>query len=158
MIDPHTNPSEWIKILVSTLAGFLAGMIADLFKTSFNDRRTRKRLRKALYTELAFLRSYIKLSMEVTAEGNLKEQTFDLIIKTLKRNVYVAAVAQPDVFHQLKEAPYIIVLYTLLDVLDSPTAPVGGARIACDNFIKLIDDYVGRGYLQIKRFPDLSTL
>lgn len=161
MIDPQATqaaPSEWIKILVSTLAGFLAGMVADLVRTSYSDRRKQRHIRKALYAELAFLRSYVGLSIEVFKEGNLKAETFATIMKTLKRNAYDAAVGQPDVFHQLKEAPYIMTVYTVLEVMDSPTAPAEGAMIVCENFIKLVNEYVEKGYLSIKEFPNLSRL
>jgi hypothetical protein len=162
MIDPqpisHSTIAEWVKILISAGVGFFLGMVGDLIKTSYSDKRKQKRIKKALYTELAFLHSYVSLSIEVYTVGNLKAETFATIIRTLKRNAYDAAVGQPDVFHQLKEAPYIMTVYTILEVLDSPTAPAGGAMIVCQNFIKLVDEYVEKGYLPIKQFPNLSHL
>jgi hypothetical protein len=67
MMNP--NQHEWLKIVLSTIAGLMAGLVAEPFKTWIQDRITVLKIRRVLHREL------VRLENQFSMGSALKEAT-----------------------------------------------------------------------------------
>lgn len=142
--------SDWLKILISTLAGFSAAIVAEPLKAVITDVIKRRHLRRALYIELsANIGSLAHYGFRRDGESMYFYALSEWGAVT-RRDAFEHALKQPDVFLRVRDAFTIRMVYELIHGLRED------GDYSINDLLRIVVKSMRAGDLDIKHIHKLA--
>lgn len=125
---PAQTSAEWIKILLSALAGFISSALLELIKAERQRKQALNDMRAALYNELGQLYFWIYLFVK----NRTTKDAVAAKITSATIGTYKWAKSQPNLFYKLKEAHALESLFEDVQTLKAQFSNPEAAQAAIE--------------------------